>query len=77
MPQKPRGAMKMSARLYNNERWTEEDDKLLQSMSESGKSLTLITAKLKRSMASIKVRATDLGIPIAGTDISLRKRRKS
>jgi hypothetical protein len=46
-------------------------------MSESGKSLTLITAKLKRSMASIKVRATDLGIPIAGTDISLRKRRKS
>jgi len=29
----------MAARLYNTERWTEEDDRLLRTMSETGKSL--------------------------------------
>jgi hypothetical protein len=27
----------MSARLYHNQRWTEEDDQLLRSMSDNGK----------------------------------------
>jgi hypothetical protein len=65
----------MAARLYNTERWTEEDDRLLRTMSETGKSLTLMTARLKRPMTAIKARAEDLGIGIAGTDIGKRKRR--
>jgi hypothetical protein len=44
------------------ERWSEED-KVLRSMSEAGKSLTLITVKLNRSMASIKARAADCTYP--------------
>jgi hypothetical protein len=67
--------MKMSARTYHNKRWSEEDDKLLRRMSEAGKSLTLMTVKLNRPMSSIKARAEDLGIGIAGTEIGRRKRR--
>jgi hypothetical protein len=60
-----------------NARWSEEDDRLLRAMSEAGKSLTLMTVKLNRPMASIKARAADLGIPIPGTEIGKRKQRKS
>jgi hypothetical protein len=66
----------MSARLYHNERWTEEDDDLLRSMSETGKSLTLMTVKLRRPMAHIRARAIDLGIGIAGTEIGKRRKRR-
>jgi hypothetical protein len=52
----------MSARTYHNKRWSEEDDNLLRSMSEAGKSLTLMTVKLNRPMASIRARAEDLGL---------------
>lgn len=45
-------------------------------MSESGKSLTLMTVKLKRPMASIRARAEDLGINIPGTEIGLRRKRR-
>ena len=48
----------MPARLYNNQRWTDEDDKLLRSMCEGGKSLTLITAKPKRPMTAIRARGS-------------------
>lgn len=65
----------MSARLYVTRRWTEEEDSLLRSMSSSGKSLTLITAKLKRPIRHIKGRATDLGIGLPGTEIGKRKHR--
>jgi hypothetical protein len=65
----------MAARLYDIRRWTEEEDDLLRFMSSSGKSLTLITAKLKRPMRHIKGRACDLGIGLPGTDIGKRKRR--
>lgn len=65
----------MAARLYHNQRWSEDDDRLLRTMSESGKSLTLMTAKLKRPMSSIRARAEDLGLGIAGTEIGRRKRR--
>ena len=68
-------ATNMSARLYHNKRWSEEDDNLLRSMSQAGKSLTLMTVKLNRPMASIRARAEDLGLGIAGTEIGLRKRR--
>lgn len=68
-------ATMMAARLYNIERWTEEDDRLLRTMSETGKSLTLMTARLKRPMTAIRARAEDLGLCIAGTDIGKRKRR--
>jgi hypothetical protein len=45
--------------------WTAEEDRLLRSMAETGKSLTLMTAKLKRPISIIKRRAQDLGIPLA------------
>ena len=64
----------MAARIYDNQRWTEEDDNLLRSMSASGKSLTLMCAKLNRPMKSIKSRAEDLHIGIPGTGIGQRKR---
>jgi hypothetical protein len=38
------------------ERWTDEDDRLLRTMSGAEKSLTLITAKLNRPIPSIKAR---------------------
>jgi hypothetical protein len=68
-------ATNMAARLYDNQRWTEDDDRLLRTMCDSGKSLTLITAKLKRPMTSIRARAEDLHINIPGTQIAKRRRR--
>ena len=38
----------MAPRLYNIERWTDEDDRLIRTMSETGKSLTLMTARLRQ-----------------------------
>jgi hypothetical protein len=70
-----REATKMAARIYNIERWTAEDDQLLRSMSAAGKSLTLMTAKLKRPMKAIMARAEDLHVPIAGTGIGRRSNR--
>jgi hypothetical protein len=67
----------MSIPQSRTARWSEEDDRLLRAMSEAGKSLTLMTVKLNRPMASIKARAADLGIVIAGTEIGKRKRRRS
>lgn len=67
--------MDMAARLYDARRWTEEEDNLFRSMSSSWKSLTLMTAKLKRPIRIIKFRAADLGIGLPGTDIGKRKRR--
>jgi hypothetical protein len=58
------------------ERWSEEDDRALRTMSEAGKSLTLITVKLNRPMASIKARAADLHITLPGTEIGHRRKRK-
>jgi hypothetical protein len=58
------------------ERWSEEDDKVLRTMSEAGKSLTLITVKLNRPMASIKARAADLHVSLPGTEIGHRRKRK-
>ena len=58
-------------------RWSEDDDRLLRAMSEAGRSLTLMTVKLNRPMASIKARAADLGVAIPGTEIGKRKQRRS
>jgi hypothetical protein len=66
----------MAVRTYNHERWSEDDDKLLRAMSESGKSLTLMIVKLKRPIASIRSRAIELGIRLPGTRIGLRRRPK-
>jgi hypothetical protein len=68
----------MSGMRQNRGRqWSDEDDNLLRSMSRAGKSLTLMTVKLNRPMASIRARAQDLGIRIPGTEIGRRKRRRS
>ncbi|MET4344678.1 hypothetical protein ABIC07_004175 [Bradyrhizobium sp. RT9a] len=66
----------MAARTYNHERWTEEDDQLLRTMSANGKSLTLMIVKLKRPIASIRSRAIELGIQLPGTRIGLRRKPK-
>jgi len=67
----------MSTPQSRTVRWSEDDDRLLRAMSEAGKSLTLMTVKLNRPMASIKARATDLGIAIPGTEIGKRRNRRS
>jgi hypothetical protein len=69
--------MMMSSPQFRNARWSEADDGLLRAMSDAGKSLTLMTVKLNRPMASIKARAADLGIAIPGTEIGKRKHRRS
>ena len=40
-------------------------------MSQAGKSLSLMIVKLNRPMASIRARAQDLGLGIAGTEIGV------
>jgi hypothetical protein len=64
----------MTERNYRNQRWSEEEIRLLCQMAASGKSLTLMTAKLKRPMASILARAADLHICISGTSIGNRRK---
>ncbi len=67
----------MATRTYNHERWSDDDDRLLRSMSETGKSLTLMIVKLKRPIASIRSRAIELGINLPGTRIGLRRKRQT
>lgn len=67
----------MAVRTYNHQRWSEEDDKLLCTMTETGKSLTLMIVKLKRPIASIRSRAIELGICLPGTRIGLRRKPKA
>jgi hypothetical protein len=69
--------MIMSTPQFRTARWSEEDDRLLRAMSEAGKSLTLMTVKLNRPMASIMARAADLGIAVPGTGIGKRKHKRS
>jgi hypothetical protein len=67
-------ATTMATRLYTQAHWSAEDDQMLRSMAEAGKSLTLMTVKLKKPMNSIRSRAQALQINIPGTNIG-RKRR--
>ncbi len=43
-------------------------------MSAAGKSITLITVKLKRPIASNKARAADLHINLPGTEMGNRRK---
>jgi hypothetical protein len=45
-------------------------------MAEAGKSITLMTVKLNRSISSIKARAADIGVGIPGTEIGRRSRAR-
>jgi hypothetical protein len=67
----------MATRTYDKARWSEEDDRLLKSMSEAGMSLTLIIVKLRRPIASIRSRAHEMGIHLPGTRIGLSRKSKS
>ena len=49
------------------------DDELLRTMSEAGKSITLMTVRLNRPIASIKARDADIGVGIPGTEIGRRE----
>lgn len=53
--------------------WTEEDDNLLRAMAAAGKSLTLMTVKLRRPMRAIRARAQDLHIPLRGEDKTTKR----
>ncbi|MBR0990179.1 hypothetical protein JQ580_05555 [Bradyrhizobium japonicum] len=64
----------MATRTYNHERWSKDDDRLLRSMSETGKSLTLMIVKLKRPVASIRSRAIELGVNLPETRIGPRRK---
>jgi hypothetical protein len=64
----------MFTRKNRHERWSEKDDELLRTMSEAGKSITLMTVKLNRPIASIKARAADTGVGIPGTGIGRRSK---
>jgi hypothetical protein len=64
----------MFTRKNSHQRWSEQEDELLRTMSEAGKSITLMTVKLNRSIASIKARAADIGVGIPGTEIGRRRR---
>lgn len=59
----------MFSRKNRLEPWSAEDDELLRAMSHAGKSITLMTVKLNRPIASIKARASDIGVSIPGTRI--------
>jgi hypothetical protein len=70
-------ALMMSGmRIHRASRWTEDDDNLLRTLAEAGKSLTILGVKLNRPMTAVKSRAQDLGIRIAGTEIGERRKRK-
>ena len=64
----------MFTRKNRHERWSEKDDEFLRTMSEAGKSITLMTVKLNRPIASIKARAADIGVGIPGTEIGRRSK---
>jgi hypothetical protein len=53
--------------------WTEEDDKLLRAMAADGKSITLMTVKLRRPIRTIKARAQELHIPLPGEDKNTKR----
>src|SRR5215218_1389538 len=61
--------MMPGTRIHRASRWTEDDDNLLRTLAEAGKSLTILGVQLNRPMTAVKTRAQDLGIRIAGTQI--------
>jgi len=67
----------MFIRKNRHERWSEKDDELLRTMSEAGKSITLMTVKLNRPIASIKASAADIGVGIPGTEIGRRSKQRT
>ena len=64
----------MFTRKARHEPWSAEDDELLRVMSQAGKSITLMTVKLDRPIASIKTRAANIGVGIPGTQIGRRSK---
>ena len=69
--------MTTASRVHRAARWTGDEDDLLLSLADGGKSLTLIAVKLSRPMSSVKSRAQDLGIHIVGTEIGCRRKRSN
>jgi len=63
-------------RTHRAPNWTDEEDHLLRTLADKGKSLTLLAVKLSRPMAAVKNRALDLGIQIVGTEIGERRKRR-
>jgi hypothetical protein len=66
----------MPTRECRSRRWSEEEDLLLRTLADGGKSLTLMAVKLNRPMTAIKHRALELSVNIAGTEIGERRKRK-
>jgi hypothetical protein len=60
----------MRSRKYSD--WTAEDDAVLRKMTDENKSALLIAAKLRRSLASVRRRGTEIG----ATVVSMRETKK-
>ena len=52
--------------------WTPEEEALLRSMRQAGKSTTLISAKLNRTVAAIKERASKIGAALKRTKLGAK-----
>src|SRR5258705_9999740 len=57
--------------------WTSKDDFLLRALAASGENSAAIAARLKRTAAGIRKRATSLGIVLAGSRKALGLKAKS
>jgi hypothetical protein len=60
----------------SSNKWTPEEDARLKSLIEANTSLHLIAAKLKRSVAAIRSRASTLDIPIKRVRVGLKAKGK-
>jgi hypothetical protein len=56
--------------------WTSKDDDLLRALAASGENSAAIAARLKRTAAGIRKRATSLGIGLAGSRKALGLKAK-
>jgi hypothetical protein len=56
----------------SSNKWTPEEDARLKSLIETNTSIHLIAAKLKRSVAAIRSRASTLDIPIKRVRVGLK-----
>jgi hypothetical protein len=65
----------MTRRLVNRT-WTAEEDDLLRTLLEGGKSTTLIAGKLKRSVMAVKGRACKTGVSLNGIKLRLKAKAK-
>jgi hypothetical protein len=68
----PEGEGKM---IRKNRPWTPEEDNRLRTLLESGASITLVAAKLKRSINAVRAHATVIGLSFTQIKLKLRAKK--